>query len=66
MEILGEQPSNQLSSEHISIFHQGKDLQKEMINADAVMEMTSNKISPIRGGTKKIKELEMTRNMNNK
>ena len=66
MEILGEQPTNVLSSEHMSIFHQGANLQKEMINAEAVMEITSQKISPIRGGTKRVNELEMTRNMNNK
>jgi hypothetical protein len=37
-----------------------------MINADTVMEMTSQKISPIRGGTKKINENDVTRNMNPK
>ena len=66
MEILGEQPSNHLSSEHISIYRQGEDLKKEMINADTVMEMTSQKLSPIRGGTKKITESDVTRNMNPK
>ena len=37
-----------------------------MINANAVLEFTSQKISPIRGGTKQISEMEMTRNMNDK
>lgn len=64
MEILGEKPPQNLSSEQISIFNKGDDLKKEMINADIVLEMASSKISPIRGGTKNVTENDVIKNMN--
>jgi hypothetical protein len=37
-----------------------------MINADAVLELATHKISPIRGGTKVVSEDSIMKNMNEK